>query len=188
MSDLHQKEISRRTLIKAGIITAAATAIPCKAMAVVESFLTTNKRELSFYNLHSKEYLQSTYWEEGEYIPDAMAEIDYILRDHYCGAVKQIDKNLINLLYAVKQTLGTREPFHIISGYRSPKTNSSLRMHNKGVAKKSLHIYGKAVDIRLSGHELIEVRRAAYRLKAGGVGYYPRSNFVHLDVGRPRYW
>ncbi len=186
--DLHQKGISRRTIIKAGIIAAAATFIPCKAIAIVESFLTTDERKLSFYNLHSKEYLQSTYWKYGEYIPDAMAEINYILRDHYCGAVRVIDKKLINLLFAIKQTLEIREPFHIISGYRTPQTNSYLRKNNKGVAKKSLHIYGKAVDLRLPGHKLKDLRRAAYRLQAGGVGYYPRSNFVHLDVGRPRYW
>ncbi len=186
--DLHQKEISRRTIIKAGIITAAASFVPCKAMAVAESFLTMNKREISFYNLHSKEYLQSTYWIDGEYIPDAMAEINYILRDHYNGAVKSIDKKLINLLFAIKQKLGTKEPFHIISGYRTAKTNSTLRKNNKGAAKNSMHIYGKAVDLRMPGHKLKDLRRTAYKLKSGGVGYYPGSNFVHLDVGKPRYW
>ncbi len=156
-------------------------------MSAAQDFL-SDEKVLSFYNLHTKEYLQTVYWKNGEYVSEALAQINHIMRDHYCGAVKPIDKKLLDLFFAIRQRLNCSKPFHIISGYRTARTNAFLRKHKKAVAKNSLHLYGKAADIRLPDYGLKVLRRAAYELKAGGVGYYPRSNFIHVDVGRVRYW
>ena len=179
--------ISRRQFIRLGLLTTASCIIPFQTLASVNDFLST-ERMLCFHNLHTKEDLQVVYWKNGEYLPEVLARINYIFRDHYNGAVKPIDTKLLDLLSAIQQKLRCSEPFHIISGYRTRKTNAYLRKHKKGVAKNSLHMYGKAVDIRLPGQSLKVLRRSAYELKAGGIGYYPKSNFVHLDVGRVRYW
>ncbi len=184
--NIFQRKISRRDIIRLGLMTAAASIIPYDGMAAVRDVLSAEKRTLCLYNLHSKESLNTVYWKDGKYIPEALADINYMLRDHYNGVVKPIDKKLINLLFAIQQKLDSSEPFHIISGYRTRKTNA--RLNKKGAVKKSLHMYGKAVDLRLPGRKLKLLRRAAYRLKAGGVGYYRKSNFVHLDVGQVRYW
>ncbi len=99
-----------------------------------------------------------------------------------------MDRRLLDFLFAIQQKLGTNEPFHLISGYRSKRTNTRLRRNNKSVAKKSFHIFGKAADIRLPAVGIRKLRRAAYELQTGGVGYYPRSKFVHIDVGQVRFW
>jgi uncharacterized protein YcbK (DUF882 family) len=110
------------------------------------------------------------------------------LRDHRADEVENIDTDLLDLLFALRKTLETREPFHVISGYRSAKTNATLRAAGSGVAPNSLHRLGKAIDIRTPGRELRVLHEAAVALKGGGVGYYPKSDFVHVDVGRVRYW
>ncbi|HDH50387.1 MAG TPA: DUF882 domain-containing protein [Nitrospirae bacterium] len=179
--------ISRRGLIRLGLITAAACVVPYKALASVEDILST-ERKLCFYNLHTEENLEAVYWKDGKYVPQALTSINHIFRDHYTGAVRPIDQKLIDLLFEIKITLDDDEPFQIISAYRTPKTNAYLRRHQKGVARNSLHMQGKAVDIRLPDRRLIDLRRAAFKMKAGGVGYYVKSNFVHIDVGRVRYW
>ncbi len=185
----NQQGISRRSFLGIGIITAISCVLPSQALAVMEEFIFF-ERSLSFYNLHTKEDLQTIYYRDGEYLPEALADINHIMRDHYCGAVKPIDTKLLDILYAIRirLNLAPREPFHIISGYRTARTNEMLSKRNSSVSRKSLHIKGKAVDIRLPGHRLQDVRRAAYELKSGGVGYYPKSKFVHLDAGRVRYW
>ena len=110
-------------------------------------------------------------------------------RDHYSGEVGQIDPQLFHLLHHLRQTLGTEQPFEIISGYRSPLTNATLRQSRAGgVAKRSLHMEGKALDVRLPGVPLSELRDAALDLRAGGVGFYPREQFVHIDTGAVRHW
>jgi uncharacterized protein YcbK (DUF882 family) len=187
MYDQEERVITRRKMLKLGLLTAATIIIPKKTVDAA-SYLLPNTRSLSIYNAHTKEYFNSVYWEDGQYILDALKAIEYMFRDHYNGAEKTIDIKLVNLLYAMQVRLKTSEPFHLISGYRSPGTNARLRKRMRGVAKYSLHMSGKAADIRLPGHSLKKVRRAAYELKAGGVGYYPRSRFVHVDVGKLRYW
>jgi len=111
-----------------------------------------------------------------------------VLRDHRTGAVAAIDIQLLDLLDHVKAALGTAQPFQVISGYRSPASNSLLASSSSGVARRSLHMEGKAIDIRIPGVPLADLRRAGLMLKGGGIGYYPGSNFVHLDVGRVRTW
>lgn len=184
---LSTHNISRRRFIKLGLLTAISCILPSRALASVEDLL-SEERVLSFYNPHYKEDLHTVYYRNGEYIPDSLKEINHIFRDHYNGRVKNIDLKLIDLLYAIRKNLNSTKPFHIISGYRTKKTNSYLSTFKGGVSKNSLHIKGMAVDLRMPGFQLRDVRRVAYELKAGGVGYYPKSNFVHLDVGSVRYW
>lgn len=146
------------------------------------------KKSLSFYNTHTGEKLDTTFWADGVYIPESLAEINYLLRDHRNNAVTEMNIELFDLLYTLRTNLDSREPFHVISGYRSPETNAKLRNHSTGVAKKSLHMEGKAIDINLPGRNLADLRKVAIGLGQGGVGYYPSSNFVHVDRGRVRTW
>lgn len=145
-------------------------------------------RSLSLYNLHTGESLRTTYFAEGVYQTSELAAINQLLRDHRNGQVHEIDKPLLELLSQLNLKLGSRQAFHVISGYRSPATNAMLHERSGGVASRSLHLDGKAIDIRLPDRDLREVQRAARAMQAGGVGYYERSNFVHVDVGRVRYW
>ena len=146
------------------------------------------EKSLSFYNLHTGERLRTVYWSEGLYNLDALADINRILRDFRTGDVKPIDTGLLDLLHSLHRLAGSRHTLHIVSGYRSPETNALLRETDSGVACKSLHMEGKAVDFRLPGCSLRDLHKAAVRLQGGGVGYYPALDFVHLDVGRVRYW
>lgn len=179
--------ISRRVFLAAGLAATVACFHPFKAVAAVSNVF-FGERTLSFYNTHTGESMKTVYWTQGIYVPEALADINYILRDYRTGGVKEIDTDLLDLLFAIHQKLESTAPFNIISGYRSRETNSFLNIMNNGVVKNSLHIYGKAIDIRLPGHELKALRRAAVDLQSGGVGYYPSSDFVHVDVGRIRYW
>ncbi|MCG2776612.1 MAG: DUF882 domain-containing protein, partial [Desulfobacterales bacterium] len=146
------------------------------------------ERSLPLYNPNTKESLHTTYWSNGRYQQNALSEINHIMRDRRTGEIKPIHTDLLDLLYAIGTELKTQEPFHIISGYRSSRTNALLRKSGKNVAKNSLHIQGKAADIRLPECRLSSLRRVAFNLKGGGVGYYPRYRFIHIDVGPLRYW
>lgn len=145
-------------------------------------------KTLSFYNLHTGEKLRTEFFAEGKFIPEALGQINHVLRDHRTNEISRIDPELLDLLYALQRRIETRETFHVISGYRSPASNASLRAHSSGVANRSLHMSGKAIDIALPGCKLADLRRAALSLRAGGVGYYPASGFVHVDTGRVRQW
>lgn len=146
------------------------------------------ERALAFYNTHTGESFKAVYWAQGNYFPEALSGIDFILRDFRSGDVKPIAPHLLDLAHEVQRMLQSTAPIHIISGYRSPATNAALAARSGGVAKHSLHLEGEALDLRLPGRELADVHRAALALKRGGVGYYPRSNFVHIDIGRVRTW
>jgi len=128
------------------------------------------------------------YWADGEYRPEGLAAINRVLRDHRTGGIKPIDCRLLDVLHLLRKDLGTTAPFHVISCYRSPNTNAGLRARGRAVAEKSLHMEGKAADVRLPGVPLDDLHRAAVARKAGGVGYYSGPSFVHVDVGRIRYW
>jgi uncharacterized protein YcbK (DUF882 family) len=143
---------------------------------------------LSFYHVHTAEKLTVTYREHGELIPDALAEINRYLRDFRTEQVHDIDVVLLDTLHALFSTFDTRGNFEVISGYRSPQTNAALRHATTGVAEKSLHIQGRAIDVRLTSARTTALRDAALALKCGGVGYYAESNFVHVDTGKPRSW
>jgi uncharacterized protein YcbK (DUF882 family) len=147
----------------------------------------TADRLLTFHHLHTGERLQVTYFEDGAYVPASLARVDWLLRDFRTGDVHAIDPHLLDTLYALTVACGC-ETFEIISGYRSPKTNAILRKASSGVAKRSLHMDGRAIDVRVTGLGTARLRDAAIALARGGVGYYPRSDFVHLDTGRFRTW
>lgn len=146
------------------------------------------ERSLKFYNTHTGEQLAATYWADGQYLSGELAAIDRLLRDHRSGDVFALDRRLFDILYALQQRTGARGTYEVISGYRSPATNDSLRRRGGGVARDSLHTHGQAIDIRLTGVALTDLHRAALGLRAGGVGNYPTSNFIHLDTGRVRAW
>jgi uncharacterized protein YcbK (DUF882 family) len=146
-------------------------------------------RSLAMDHTHTGESLTLVYAMGDQYVPDALRTLNHFLRDHYSGDIGLIDPQLFDLLHRVKTELGARRPFQVISGYRCPTTNQALRtMRGGGVATRSLHMDGKAIDIRLPGVPLSELRDAAMSLRAGGVGYYPREQFVHVDTGSVRSW
>ncbi len=181
-----RQSLSRRGFLKLGAALASAGAAPRAALAAAAGG--SPERTLSFYNVNTGERLDTAYWAEDRYLPDALEQIDHLLRDHRNDAVRPIDVRLLDLLHAVKTALNAPAPLHLICGYRSPATNAMLAAHSRGVAKHSLHMTGQAADIRIPGHDLADLRKAALALRGGGVGYYPRSDFVHLDVGPVRTW
>jgi uncharacterized protein YcbK (DUF882 family) len=181
-----RKTFSRRSFLKTSALAAAQLAIPAVAMAGIH--VATRRRLLSFHNLHTGENLTTTYWVDGEYVREELARVNYILRDFRANEIKPIDLKLLDLLVALKQKLGTSQPFQIISGYRSAKTNAMLHANSEGVAVHSLHIDGRAIDICVEGRSLDTLRAAALSLGRGGVGYYPKTGFVHVDTGRVRSW
>ena len=153
------------------------------------SLVDTPERSLSLLNTHTGERLkQIVYWEKGTYLPDALQDINYVLRDHRTDDVHTIDPITLDLMAALTRKLDANRPFEIISGYRSPQTNALLRKSSSGVAKNSYHMKGMAVDLRLPGVSLQTLRKAALDQRMGGVGYYPQSNFVHIDSGSVRSW
>lgn len=150
----------------------------------------TAPRSLSFEHTHTGEKLALTYAFGDQYVAGALDQIRYFLRDFRNGDTHVIDPGLLDQLHLLATTIGTRVPFQVISGYRSPATNAMLRREGHGVATQSLHLQGQAIDIRLSDVALADLRDAALSLRAGGVGYYPSpgSDFVHIDTGRIRRW
>lgn len=145
-------------------------------------------RWLKLHNIHTQEKLEAVYFEKGEYVPDAVQALDKVLRDYRTGDVYSMHPELFDTLADVAQKTGSKSHFQVISGYRSPKTNAMLHERSGQVAKRSLHMDGKAMDVYLEDVALDRMRAAALDLKRGGVGYYPVSNFVHLDVGPVRRW
>lgn len=175
---------NRRAFLK----TLAGTAAGLLSAPLLASASTNTERSLSFRNLHTAEALDTVYWKDGGYLPAGLRDINHLLRDHRTGEVYPIDPDLLDLLYGIRQVVERYEPFHLVSGYRSLRTNAMLRRTTPGVARRSLHTLGRAVDVRLPGCQLQTLRKAALALKSGGVGYYEQSNFLHLDVGRVRTW
>jgi uncharacterized protein YcbK (DUF882 family) len=181
-----RKIVSRRSFLRTGALAAAQLAIPAIAMAGIH--VATRRRLLGFHNLHTGENLTTTYWVDGAYVPEELARVNYILRDFRANEIKPIDLKLLDLLVALRQKLGTSQPFQIISGYRSPQTNAMLHANSEGVAVHSLHIEGRAIDVCVEGRSLDTLRAAAWSLGRGGVGFYPMTGFVHVDTGRVRSW
>jgi uncharacterized protein YcbK (DUF882 family) len=145
-------------------------------------------RWLKLHNIHTQEKLEAVYFEKGEYVPDAVQALDKVLRDYRTGDVYSMHPELFDTLSTLHQKTGSKSHFQVISGYRSPKTNAMLHERSGQVAKRSLHMDGKAMDVYLEDVGLDRLRAAALDLGRGGVGYYPVSNFVHLDVGPVRRW
>lgn len=177
----------RRDFLKLGAVATGILFTPLPAMAAFDSRY-KSLRKLEFYNTHTHERLHVCYSRNGKYDIKALSKINHILRDHRSGEVKAIDTQLLELLHVLSHKTNPLEPFHVISGYRSPATNRKLRKNGNGVATRSLHMQGKAIDIRLPGFKTRQLRNVARHLKLGGVGYYATSDFVHVDIGRVRYW
>ena len=177
-------QMSRRQFLLTAALAATALVLDppgvCKAMG--------NQRFLSFYHTHTQERLDIKYGWPGLYDPVALEEINHYLRDFRTGEVHPIDPSLLDVLCAIRDQFGGQGTFEVISGYRSPQTNENLRRSSSGVAKHSLHMEGKAIDIRLTGVLTKKVRQSAMNLQCGGVGFYAKSDFVHIDTGRVRFW
>ncbi len=177
----------RRILRQASRFVVAAAAFPLIAMPARAARPAT--RSLQLDHTHTGEKIALVYAAGGQYLPQAVQQLNHFLRDHYSGDVGNIDPSLFDLLHDVQQTLGAVAPFQVISGYRCPTTNDRLRKTGGGgVAKRSLHMDGKAIDIRLADVPLTDLRDAALSIKGGGVGTYTRDQFVHVDTGRVRSW
>lgn len=189
-ADIHRAlghRLCRRSFLKAGALALGGCLFPGAVLGAVQK-MSAPERSLALHNLHTGEILETVYWFRGEYLPEALQQINTILRDHRTCEIKPMDTGLLDLLHTLHANLGGRERLHIISGYRSPVTNGRLRENSSGIAKNSLHMQAKAADIRLPGTDLSSLRQAAVALRCGGVGYYPGSDFIHVDVGRVRYW
>jgi uncharacterized protein YcbK (DUF882 family) len=146
------------------------------------------KRSLAFVHTHTREHLEIVYADASGYLAPSLQKVNELLRDFRTEQVHAIDPSLLDLLHALRLQVKAQEPFHVISGFRSRRTNATLRSKSAGVAKYSLHMEGKAIDIRVPDVGLGALRDQARRLRRGGVGFYPASNFVHVDTGRVRIW
>jgi uncharacterized protein YcbK (DUF882 family) len=147
------------------------------------------EHRLVLYNTHTAERIDIVYRRGEEYVPSALTKLDYFLRDHVTGDVRHFDPRLYDILSDLTASVGRPGgEIDIVCGYRSPTTNESLRAHTTGVAKHSLHIQAEAIDLRMPGINTLKLRAAALALRRGGVGYYPHSDFIHVDTGRVRQW
>ena len=178
--------MSRRRFLGMGACATGLSLFP--RLALAQSRAGTFEKSLAFYNTHTGETLKRVYWFRGRYLPDALQAFNRILRDHHVDEIRSIDPELLDLLHAIGTEVDATEPFHIVSAYRSPITNAILRQQNPRVAEDSLHIQGKAVDIKMPGCSTAVLRRAAVALHRGGVGYYRGAQFVHVDTGPVRSW
>jgi len=145
-------------------------------------------RRIRMYSGRTGESIDTIYWLEGKYIPEAMKEINYFMRDWRTGKTMKMDGRMIDIMAASHRLLDVNEPYMLLSGYRSPQTNAMLRSQSGGVARNSLHLKGQAADLRLKSRSVNQMFRAAQACASGGVGRYSRSNFVHMDCGTVRTW
>ena len=174
--------LSRRQILQTGTLLIATGLFPSPGWSH------HTKRSLDLHNALTGESIELEYWVQGEFVPDALKALNHFLRDPHNGKVTEIDPKLFNLIHDITSKLGAKGTINVISGYRSPATNDRLRRRNSAAAKGSFHVKGKAVDIRVPGHSAKSVRQVALNLKQGGVGYYPRSRYVHIDTGPVRSW
>ncbi len=177
--------MQRRSFLQASVALASTLSMPALARTAQAA---PGERMLRLYNTHTGESLKSVFWADGAFIPDALQDLNKLLRDHRTDEIAPIDPQLLALLDRISGKFGDKHVLHVISGYRSPRSNAKLQARSNGVAKRSLHMVGKAIDVRIPGKDLAMLRKAAVAARGGGVGYYPDSQFVHIDTGRVRYW
>lgn len=201
--------VARRRVLTLGLATATAALLPVKDIATLRPLAIPEQpagdaappsplptqietgappRRAFLHNLHTGDTLDEVYFESGRYVPGVLAAAMRVLRDWRNGEEHPMDPRLFDLLHDLRSTIETSAPFQIISGYRSPATNAIMHAHSAEVASKSQHTFGKALDIRVEGVDLAHLHQAALSLRSGGVGYYPQSDFVHVDVGPLRQW
>ena len=176
--------ITRPTVIALSLVALGITA----SVTPPEAVRAADARQLAFYHTHTRRSLDVVYYANGEYVDSALHEINRFLKDFRTGDVSEINPELLDLLHDVRNELGSEQPYEVISAYRSPQTNEMLRVTTSGVAKKSHHLKGNAIDVRLRGVRTNTLRETALRMERGGVGYYPKSDFVHMDMGPVRQW
>ncbi|MBI1214194.1 MAG: DUF882 domain-containing protein [Alphaproteobacteria bacterium] len=179
-------QADRRSFLKTGLFATAALGFWMPSLAQAATPQTGRQMKLS--NAHTGDKFHGEYWYNGRYIPDAFGEIKHVMRDYRTNDVFPIDPRLMDILYVLQHRLDNFTAFEVFSGYRSPKTNAMLRRISHGVAKHSLHMTGQAIDLNQPGTHLSSLKRGAIALRSGGVGYYPKSDFVHVDTGRVRHW
>ena len=184
MNGISSFHTNRRTFLKMGASAILTTVFTHPVLAAVRP----DHRVLSFYNIHTGEALKTCYRANGMLIPRAVNRISLIMRDYRTGEIMPVDPVLLDLLHHIVMEIKPRSSISIISGYRSPRTNAALRRVTAGVARKSLHMEGRAIDIRIPGYQTTTLRQLAINLRSGGVGYYPESDFVHLDTGPIKAW
>ncbi|HEY4951102.1 MAG TPA: DUF882 domain-containing protein [Candidatus Acidoferrales bacterium] len=178
-----------RGLLVAGALLCLLALTGARGQTRDESTQRGREHLLRLYNTHTGERLEIVFRRGEQYIPGALAELDYFLRDHNTGDVRHFDPRLYDILADLTSSVGQPNgEIDIVCGYRTPSTNESLRAHTTGVAKNSLHIQAEAIDLRMPGVDTLTLRRAALALHRGGVGYYPHSDFIHVDIGRVRQW
>ncbi len=175
----------RRKLLLLSGATAGLALLPGLAEASVSS---SRPRILTLNNLNTGETLKTEFFNGSSYNKSELVRLNHFFRDYRANQVRKIDPRLFDQLYRLQVMLGTRKPVQLISGYRSLATNNRLRSHGTGVAKHSYHTLGQAMDFHIEGVQLATVRAAALKMRAGGVGYYPKSDFVHIDTGPVRHW
>lgn len=166
-----------------GVCGTLATLAVAPALAAVRG-----PRCVSFVHTHTGETLRAVYYQDGCYQPDCLAQVNHLLRDFRTGDVHAIDPALLDVLFELQSLADRDGPFEVVSGYRSPASNAMLHRRSEGVAVHSMHLEGRAIDVRLGGYSTLELASHARALGRGGVGYYARSDFVHVDTGRVRYW
>lgn len=178
----HMCGLSRRQVLRMGALFIATSLSPVPGRSHHLN------RSLHLHNALTGENLDITYWVKDEFVPEALKALNRFLRDPHNGNVTEIDPKLFHFIHDIAGKIGAKGTINIISGYRSPATNDRLRRRNSAAAKGSFHVKGKAVDIRIPGYSVKSLRRAALDLKQGGVGYYPRSKYIHIDTGPVRNW
>ena len=177
----------RRGFLKHGLLFSAVLGFWTPALAVAAE-RPASVRRMSLINAHTGEKFVGEYWSDGKYLPDAFSTIKSVMRDHRTNEIFPIDPRLMDVLYVSQNKVKNFTPFRVFSGYRSASTNARLRRISRGVARGSLHMQGQAIDINQPGTRLSRLKRSVTRLKAGGVGFYPSSDFIHVDTGRTRCW
>lgn len=185
MGGAGSKAWTRRAVLGAGLASAATLV---GAPAIARPLRNPPARQLFLQNQNTGEVFHGTYWEKGRYIPGAMRHLNRLMRDHRIDETIEMDPRLIDILNGIQTRIGTRRPIFLTSGYRSPITNAALQAEGYSAADNSLHTVGKAADIHIEHIRLIDMRKAAVALRAGGVGTYPSANFLHVDTGRIRFW
>ncbi len=179
----------RRGFLRRALGAGAAVAMAASGTAAYGSVpAAESERGLSLINDHTWERLDIVYWTHGMYIDESLDAINHLMRDHRANTATVMDTNLLDNLHKLAAKFDTKEPLHLLSGYRTPETNAKLRLRSPGVAKFSLHMEGRAADIYIPGVETKQVQKAALSLRAGGVGYYGSHGFVHMDTGAVRSW
>lgn len=184
--DLNRLE--RRDILKVGLCSLLAGVLPLFPARSAYSAQNYQSWRIAFRNSHTGESFSGVYRVGNKYLPDAFERMNYVLRDHRSDEIFPMDPRVIDLVKTLHDRTKSDEPLEILSGYRSPRTNKMLRNASTGVARNSLHMYGQAMDIRLPGYNTRRLRDVARKMKAGGVGFYPKSDFVHVDTGDVRSW